>query len=214
MTTRGPDRVTRCLLACGGVAPAVAIAAFWIAAVRLPGYDHVADTISKLSAPGVAGSWLWTTGLALYAVLMGGFAVGLLRTFGSVRTGRIVVGAVGAHAVLMAGVAVFRDDLRAGGFFTTEGAIHDVVSGMAFSALVVAMLGAISLAQEHPWLGPLRSVTTVLGTTITAVGIAFLFTPPEVQGVPQRVFVGLAAVWLIYLALRSVRSPGTIEQED
>lgn len=203
MTEPAPDRATRRLVACGFVAPLFAIGVFAVAAARMPDYDHVADTLSKLSAQGVSDRWLWTAGLGLYAVLMGLFAAGLFRRFGSIGGGRIVSGAVVAHALLMAGVAIFRDDLRPGGFFSTEGAVHDVLSGMAFSAFVVAMLGAASLARTDPSLRSLRPVTLSLGSLMTAVGIAFLFTPPEVQGVPQRVFVALAAFWISLFAVRS-----------
>ena len=188
----------------------VALAAFGMAAARLPDYDHVADTISKLSAQGVTDRWLWTAGLGAYAVLMGLFAAGLIRRFGSLGKGRLVSWAVAAHAGLMVGVAAFRDDLRAGGFFSTEGAVHDVLSGMAFSALVVVMLGVVSLARTDPSLRGLRSSTLMLGGIMTAVGIAFLFTPSEVQGVPQRVFVAAAAVWIMSFANLSAKSLRTL----
>ena len=203
MTEPTPDTTTRRLVACGFIAPTMAIAAFAVAAARAPGYDHVADTVSKLSAQGVSDRWLWTAGLGLYAALMGVFAAGLLRRFGHVGPGRMVAWAVAAHAVLMTGVAVFRDDLRPGGFFSTEGAVHDVLSGMAFSALVVAMIGAVSLARADRSMRSAEPVTLILGSLMTAVGIAFLFTPAAVQGVPQRVFVVLAAVWITFFAVRS-----------
>jgi hypothetical protein len=117
-------------------------------------------------------------------------------------------GAVAVHAVLMSVVAFFRDDVRRGGFFSFEGAVHDVVSGMAFSALVVAMLGALAIARVERSLRPLRSATLFLGGTMTGIGIAFIFTPPEVQGIPQRAFMGLAALWLLFLAALSRRSLG------
>lgn len=108
----------------------------------------------------------------------------------------------------MAGVAVFRDDLRPGGFFTLEGAAHDVLAGMAFSALVVAMLGARSLAKSQRTLESIRLLTGVLGIGMTFIAITFVFISPTVQGVPQRAFVVLAATWVIGLALRSASHPG------
>ena len=203
MTEPAPDTTTRRLVACGFIAPAMAIVAFAAAAARTPGYDHVADTVSKLSAQGVSDRWLWTAGLGLYAALMGLFATGLFRRFGHVGPGRTVARAVAAHAVLMTGVAVFRDDLRPGGFFSAEGAVHDVLSGMAFSALVVAMIAAVSLARADRSMRSVEPTTLILGSLMTAVGIGFLFTPAEVQGVPQRVFVVLAAVWIAFFAVRS-----------
>jgi hypothetical membrane protein len=204
----GPESGTRRLLACGIWAPVVALSAFAAASARRPGYDQVADTISKLSAQGVTQRWLWTGGLIAYAVLMALCAVGLRRRFGSITPGRIVWIAVLVHAVLMVGVAVFRDDLRPGGFFTLEGALHDVLSGLAFSALVAVMLGAIALATPERALWPLRPITLVVATAMTTVGVIFLFTPPAVQGIPQRVFVGLAAVWIMFFAARTRLGPG------
>jgi len=204
----GPESGTRRLLACGIWAPVVALSAFAAASARRPGYDQVADTISKLSAQGVTQRWLWTGGLIAYAVLMALCAVGLRRRFGSITPGRIVWIAILVHAVLMVGVAVFRDDLRPGGFFTLEGALHDVLSGMAFSALVAVMLGTVALATPDRALWPLRVITLVVATAMTTVGVIFLFTPAAVQGIPQRVFVGLAAVWIIFFAARTRLGPG------
>ena len=205
MPNRSPDAWTRRLAACGIAAPIVALLAFFGAAARASDYDHVADTISKLSARGVPGRWFWTVGLLAYSTLMACFAVGLRRRFGS-RGGTLWM-AVGVHALLMIGVALFKDDLRPGGFFSVEGAIHDVLSGIAFSALVAAMLGAVLAARVDRALRPIRSGTILVGAIMTAVGIAFLFTPPEVQGVPQRAFVSLAALWIVYLAVAARASP-------
>lgn len=207
-----PDPGTRRLVACGILAPVVALSAFFVAAARRPGYEHVADTISKLSAQGVS-DWLWTVGLVVYAVLMALCAAGLRRRFKSSRPGRVLWTAVAGHAILMIGVAIFRDDLRPGGFFTLEGAVHDVLSGIAFSALVVAMLGAAALASVDKVMRPLRAITLVLGSAMTTVGIIFLFTPPEVQGIPQRLFVALAAIWITFLAIRSLAPSGTNEND-
>lgn len=197
------DRLTRGLIGCGLVAPVAALAVFGLAASRAPGYDHAADTISKLSVRGEGEPWLWTSGLILYSLLMGLFAMGLRRRLASVGSGRRLWVAILGHAALMAGVALFRDDLRPGGFFTVEGAVHDILSGMAFSALVFAMLVTYSTARDVAWLWPVRSFTLVLGGTMTAAGIGFLFTPVAVQGVAQRVFVALAAVWIFVLAVQS-----------
>jgi len=175
-----------------------------VASARRPGYDHVADTLSKLNAQGT-DDWLWPAGLVTYAALMLLFGAGLRRRFGFRVPGRILSGAVIVHAVLMVGVAVFRDDVRPGGFFTPEGALHDYLSGMAFAALVVAMLGAVALASVDQALRSLRTATLSVAIVMTVVGIAFLFTPPEVQGIPQRAFVTLAAFWVVFVAARSRR---------
>jgi hypothetical protein len=161
----------------------------------------VADTISKLNAQGTH-DWLWTGGLVTYAVLMGLFAFGLRRRFGHSVPADVLWGAILVHGTLMVGMAIFRDDVRPGGFFTLEGALHDVLAGMAFSALVVAMLGAFAVAKVDPAMIPLRATTRSVGAAMTAIGIVFLFTPAEVQGIPQRAFVTLAAFWIIFLAAR------------
>jgi hypothetical membrane protein len=182
----------------------VAISAFAGAASRRPGYDHVADTISKLSAQGVGQPWLWTAGLMAYAVLMALCAAGLRRRFGRHRPGRALGNAVAIHAVLMIGVAVFRDDLRPGGFSTLEGALHDILSGMAFSALIVAMVATVALAKVDRAMRSLRTATISIVAAMTIAGVTFLFTNPDVQGVPQRAFVALAALWIGLLASRSM----------
>lgn len=179
----------------------VAIVAFVAASVRRPGYDHVADTVSKLNAQG-SHDWVWTGGLVAYAVLMGLFAFGLRRRLGNSVPARVLWGAILVHGTLMVGMAIFRDDVRPGGFFTLEGALHDVLAGLAFSALVAAMLGVLAVAKVDPAMIPFRATTWSVGAAMTTIGIAFLFTPAEVQGIPQRAFVTLAAFWIILLAVR------------
>lgn len=190
-------------LAGGIAAPLVAVAAFLWAASRHPGFDHVSDTISKLSAQGVTDRWPWTAGLLLYALLVVVFAVGLRYRFPGRRWGAVLSWAMGAHGVLMMVVALVRDDLEAGGFFSLEGAVHDVVSGMAFSSLILAML-ALALIAERPFV---RVWTLIAGGFLTAVAIGFLFTPPSVQGVPQRFFAGLGALWMESIGIWLVVPP-------
>ena len=179
---------------------------FVVAASRVRGYDHVSDTMSKLNAQGVADQWPFTVGAAGYAVLMGFFAAGLRWRYGSSGPGRILWMAIAAHAVLMVGATGFRDDLRPGGFFTVEGAAHDVLAGLAFSALVIAVVSTVALTRQDQALRTSRLATITLGAAMTVAGIAFVFISPDMQGVAQRVLVGLTATWIIFLAVRSMAS--------
>jgi len=166
----------------------------------------VSDTMSKLNAQGVAGQCPFTVRAAGYAVLMGFFAAGLRRRYGSSGHGRILWMAIAAHAVLMIGVTGFRDDLRPGGFVTVEGAAHDVLAGLAFSALVIAVLSVVALTRQDQALRTARLATITLGAALTVAGIAFVFISPDIQGVAQRVLVGLTATGIIFLAVRSMAS--------
>ena len=159
------DRTTRALLAGGLTAPPAALGLFFLATIGKPDYSHVRDTISKLSAQGVTDRWVWTFALLAYAALMACFAAGLRRRYGSGGRRRLLWGSAAAHAGLMAGVAVFRDDLRRGGFFTLEGALHDILSGMAFSALVLLMLAV--LVVDDRTLRRLRTATWVTAIAFT-----------------------------------------------
>ena len=168
----------------------------------------MSDTMSKLNAQGVADQWPFTVGAVGYAVLMGFFAAGLRRRYGSSRPGRILWMAVAAHAGLMIAVTGFRDDLRPGGFFTVEGAAHDVLAGLAFSALVIAVVSTVALTRRDQAMRTSGPAMITLGAAMTVAGIVFLFISPDIQGVAQRVLVGLTAVWIIFLAVRSMASAG------
>ncbi len=206
---REPETKLRRLIACGALAPVFALTMFVVAASRVEGYDHVSDTMSKLNAQGVVDQWPFTMGVVGYAVLMGFFSAGLRRRYSSSRTGRILWTAIAVHAVLMIGVTGFHDDIRPGGFFTVEGAAHDVLAGLAFSALVIAMLCMVALTRQDQALRASRSATIILGAAMTVTGIAFMFISPDIQGVAQRVLVGLTAMWIILLAVRSMASART-----
>ncbi len=198
----GADRSTFVLLGCGMAGPLLIVAGFLLAVARHPEYSHVSDTISKLSAQGVEDPWLWTAALIVFSILIVAFAGGLLRLL---PAGRMVSGALTAHGLLLAAVALLQDDLQPGGFFTVEGAAHDVVSGMAFSALIVAMVGLAGQTRLDPSWRWLRRLTLSLAVVVTAVGIAFLFTPPRLQGIPQRVFTSAGVVWIEVVAIWALR---------
>ncbi len=202
MTAGG--KPTRWLLLCGVIGPPAVAAVFLAAAARHPGYDHVSDTISKLSAQGVGGGWLWTAGLVLFGWLMVGFGGGLQRSLGGDRPSAVAGWSLRVHGGLLAVIALVRDDVRPGGFFTVEGAVHDVISGVAFTALLVAMAAVAVRALQVPswrWLGRL---TIGVGFVVATVAIAFVFTPPRVQGIPQRIFTGAGVLWIEMMAVWSM----------
>jgi hypothetical protein len=63
------------------------------------------------------------------------------------------------------------------------------------------------MAGQDSMLRAARRPTAVVGLTMTACGIVFLFTPVSVQGLLQRTFLALAAIWIMALAVQSRRRP-------
>lgn len=71
--------IEQVLLLSGALASAVYFAADFIVSLNHPGYSALHQAISELSAVGAPASGLWGMFMPLFGVLMGAFAIGVVR---------------------------------------------------------------------------------------------------------------------------------------
>ncbi len=79
------------------------------------------------------------------------------------------------------------------------------MSGVSFSALLAGMAAVTVAARRVPSWAWLSRLTLVVAVLVAAVAIGFLFTPPRVQAVPERVFAGTGMGWIEVVAIWAAR---------
>src|SRR5665811_2332721 len=105
--------------------------------------------------------------------------------------------ALGAHGVLMVCAAICRDDTVQWGWTTFIGALHDITGGMAFTALLAAMvLTAWAPAPEET---RRRRFEYAYAGLFLAIGLGFLATPNLYPGYSERAFAIVGIVWVQWI---------------
>ncbi|NIA25701.1 MAG: DUF998 domain-containing protein [Gammaproteobacteria bacterium] len=183
---------TRLELIGGVLAPPIVVLAFLIGLAQHPELDPTTDTISKLSAQGISDPWAMSTGFAIYGLLIIGFAHGL-RSVTNRRHDPACI-ALAAHGTLMICTAIFRDDVVEWGWTTFVGALHDITGGMAFTALLFAMV--LTAWATTPEQARRRRFGFAYAGLFLATGLGFLATPHWYPGYSERAFVVVGIVWV------------------
>ncbi|HEY33510.1 MAG TPA: DUF998 domain-containing protein [Dehalococcoidia bacterium] len=197
-------RLSRYLAICGMLAPLAAIAFILVGAAVTPGYDHIRNTISELSAVGAPHPEWMNTGFILYGILIIGLSFAV-RQHLAPRTGTTIVWLM----VILHGVGVILTALFPYNAAITEGihsikdASHHLVSIVACVAFITGMLIMARMIWAEPaW----RGVTRLSLVAIGIVSILFVFTLipvfRDIAGLLQRIS---ALAMFIYIEALSVK---------
>ncbi|GAA3466955.1 DUF998 domain-containing protein [Nonomuraea roseola] len=206
------------LLVCGAIAGPLFVVVFLITGATRAGYDPLRHPVSSL-ALGDLG-WTQVATFVVAGVLTVAFAVGLrraLRPFGGSTWGPVLVGIWGAGLI---GAGVFATDPISGyppgtpdrltKYGSAHAALHDVVSMLAFVALVAACF--VFARRFAGWGSPLwAAYSAVTGIVFTGAfvlsGMGFEQTEGlvNVAGLFQRISITAGWCWLSLLALHLLR---------
>lgn len=203
----------RVLLLGGLAGPLLFAAIIVVCGVLTPGYDHVNQFISELGAIGAPHANLMN-----YAGFMGGatlillFAVGAVRALG--RSPTAIAGAflIGIFAVNMFAAGIWSCDA---GCPTANGSpeqrLHDIVSVVAFPALILAALTLSAHFMKRRQWRYFGQYTLATGTVAIALLIAMVASEETrtATGLLQRLFLFVLFLWLGLLSVRLRRSTGT-----
>jgi Protein of unknown function (DUF998) len=195
--------------AVAGIAGPVLFTAGWLASTLRQAAPPAEVQLSGLAAEDARDPQLM---MAAFIVLGGcsiGFGAALRPVTGSRSAGPWLVMLAGGATVA---AGLFRRDhlLLTGPGFSGESwhnQVHDVVSGMAYAAMLAApLLLAWRLRREPGWAGTCRAVTalTLASAAVLAVFASRLFEPQN--GAVQRAAVTLALAAEVVLAVRLLQS--------
>lgn len=180
-----------------------------VAQLLPPHYSPIRQAESDLGV-GPYG-WVMDVNFVVRGVLSLAFVYGLYRswpkTLGTPKVSLALIGAWGVGAFVL---AVSPTDIS--GPATLHGTVHLVTAFLAFLFVAIGALGiSYSMPNEAPWqaVRPYARVIAVL----TAIALVVLFVGtgiPRVEqnlfGLLERVFLGLALLWMLVISIHLLRS--------
>lgn len=173
-----------------------------IGGLVVPGYSHIGDPISQLTAPSTPHRGWWALGYVAYNLAVALFATGfwkLAPRSWPLRTASVLLVA-GAVAGVAQVTAFPQDDGRDP--VTTAGTLHLWLAGVsALTTVVVCVLCGVGLRHLEGW----RAVSTLSYAVAAAIlvsgGIAAALVASTSMGLFERVPIGLFLAWIVAVAL-------------
>jgi len=203
-------RLSRLGAWCGVAGPVLFTAAWAVSSLRQSGHSATAVQLSGLAADDARDPQIMVAGFMALGVCSIGFGIALRRALSPRAAGAWLVIAAGAAAVV---AGVFRRDhlLLVGPGFTGESwhnQVHDVVSGVAYGAMLAAPLVLARRFRGDPdWAVVSRPVQVLaLGSAVALVVFASRVVEPW-NGLVQRVAVTLALGTEVLTAARMLTRP-------
>ena len=208
----GPVKLSK-LAAAGGIAGPVLFTAAWVVgSVRQAGHSAAGVQLSGLAAEDARDPQIMMAGFLVLGAGTVVFGAGLGRVTAPRSAGPWLVLLAGAASVA---AGVFRRDrmLLAGPGFAGESwhnQVHDVVSGVAYGAMLAAPLVLARRWRDDPDWAPLSRRVQVL-TLVSAVALVVFASriAGPYNGVVQRFAVTLALTAEILIAGRMLTLPVT-----
>ena len=207
--SHGLARLSKYLAVCGMLAP-LAVVAFVLAGASVtPGYDHILNTISQLSAVDAPHPEWMNAGFISYGILMIGLSFSVRQCLAP-RTGTTIVWLL----VFVHGVGVILTALFPYNAAITEGihsikdASHHLVSIVACVAFIIGMLVMARIVSAEPaW----RVVTRLSLVAIATVSILFVLTLipvfRDIAGLLQRISALAMFTYIEALSIRCLTLP-------
>src|SRR5690348_11907817 len=182
-------RLSRLGTWCGVMGPALFTAAWVVSSLRQTGHSATEVQLSGLAADDARDPQIMMAGFVVLGVCSIGFGIALRRVLAPRAAGAWLVIVAGAAAVA---AGVFRRDhlLLVGPGFTGESwhnQVHDVASGVAYGAMLVAPLVLARRFRDDPdWAAVRRPVQVLaLGSALVLVVFASRAVEPW-NGAVQR----------------------------
>ena len=207
-------RLSRLGAWCGVVGPVLFTAAWVVSSLRQVGHPATEVQLSGLAADDARDPQIMVAGFVVLGVCSIGFGLALRRALSPRAAGAWLVVVAGAAAVA---AGAFRRDhvLLVGPGFTGESwhnQVHDVVSGVAYGAMLAAPLALARRFRSDPdWAAVSRPVQVLaLGGAVALVVFASRVVEPW-NGVVQRVAVTLALGTEVLTAARMLTRPAPLD---
>ena len=199
---------------CGVVGPVLFTAAWVVSSLRQVGHPATEVQLSGLAADDARDPQIMVAGFVVLGVCSIAFGWALRRALSPRAAGAWLVVVAGAAAVA---AGAFRRDhvLLVGPGFTGESwhnQVHDVVSGVAYGAMLAAPLALARRFRHDPdWAVVRRPVQVLaLGSAVALVVFASRVVEPW-NGVVQRVAVTLALGTEVLTAAWMLRRPAPLD---
>src|SRR5689334_3347242 len=205
-------RLSRLGAWCGVIGPVLFTAAWVVSSLRQTGHSATEVQLSGLAADDARDPQIMVAGFVVLGMCSIGFGFALRRVLSPRAAGAWLVIVAGAAAVA---AGVFRRDhlLLVGPGFTGElwhNQVHDVVSGVAYGAMLAAPLVLARRWRDDPdWAPVSRPVQLLVLVSAAVLAVFASRIAGPYNGVVQRIAVTLALTTEILIAGRMLTLPVT-----
>lgn len=200
------------LLWCGPFSAVLYVSAVVTGGAIRPGFSHVADAVSELTAAGAPNKALMDALFLAYNLLVAAFAAGLLtaawpdpRARRAGRAGAFLLGGTALCGVLL---QLFFPQDPGGPPVTVTGTLHVAIAGVA----ALTTLSGIACLAAWFWREPeLRSLAWFSVATLAVMlvsggaGAAAAASHHPLMGLVERITLGAITVWLFTTGARLIR---------
>ncbi len=201
-----PRAWRRPLAGAGIVAPLLYVLAVVVGGAVTPGYSHIGQAISELTATGVPHRNLIDPMFVIYDLLLIGFALGLAATLPTPRRRLRTLGAVALALTGLAGLGMstfFQMD-QVGAAMTGPGRVHIVLAAVAALMSMAAVAAVATAAAANPawrrYAGWSFVALGVIAATGAWAGVAVIDASP-LLGLAERLTIGTFIAWVFGTAI-------------
>lgn len=191
-------RRTRIVLWWCAATPLLVLGLIVAATSVTPGYDSISDTLSQLAARGAPHPWVIAVGLVYAGLMLEGFAWALYRRLADRGRARRIGLLIAASGLAMQVAAFIPDDQNGPNAPSTiSGAIHGGLASVAFAAMIIALFTFVRAIGREEGFARVTAVSFRIGLICAVIGGIFeIQVVQSIEGLLQRVFVTLFAVWI------------------
>ena len=198
--------LTRLLLWCGIAGPILIIISTIWASVLMPGYSHIANTVSQLASYGRQYPIIINIGFVLFGLLINGFAYGLYQVLGQGRVSSFFLIGTMVFGTFILLLAFFRDYNEASILPDEwEGQLHKIFAQISLIGLLSAMLFFVKATLSRPGWHVIACITIIAALAISVSSFAFLFLPASLQGLEQRIIYGISILWIVMASIKGLK---------
>ena len=201
------DNLLKGLALCGVAIPIVFAVLVTVGGFIYEGYSHVTQAVSELSGVEAQHPWVQTTNFFVVGALFVPFALGLRRGIGAgqgSRVGPVLVAISGVSACI--GGAFFPCDPGCE-FQSLTGTLHNVAGLTGFVAAIAGMFVISRRIILDSYWQALYRFSWIFGiaalvSLVLWIGVAKAAEVCSVNGVLQRLFIGVRFIWVEVMAIR------------
>lgn len=192
------------ILSLGGVlAPPAMIFFILLAGSQTPGYNHITDTVSRLSDQAAAHPGTMMTGFIVYGVLIIGFAYALYMRLRHGIRAHVAWGMLTLYGACMILAGIYQDSPPAlNESLNPEGIMHNTAIITSCIAMLFGMWSFAGSVYRRPsWFG---FTWYTIGASFVGAILSIVFavqTQVPVSGLLQRLFYLVLLIWVEVVSL-------------
>ncbi len=206
------NNAQKLLAVCGIAIPIIFVILMIVAGFLYEGYSHATQAVSELGGVEAQYPIVQNANFFIVAILIVAFAFGLHRGIGGGKGSRLGPILVGIFGIITVPQAFLPCDPGCG-WESFTGALHNLTGLSGFLAVCIGILVTARRFKGDPNWQSYRRYSLITGVAalvslVAWIGISKAAGVDAVNGVLQRVFIGIVFLWIEVVAIRLFRLSG------